>query len=421
MKVVEIVTTHAREPEDIVPFEKTIEDTGVSYRKIVEILSKTHKTFIKLTEAYKVVDVTTSRIGLTTGFLSQIYNVMFHFSNGQAVSVIAKIPLVGGIDAICGADGEVNPPPADEKPNAHSIECEFYDQFSYMRDVPLPKVYYTEKITPSDKGLILMENLSLRSDTPGFYKGATEEQCYSLARAVAHYQFCAAAPRHQPWWRQFHDNIHTEFDMNLVKPLWGFAHTIEEFKDVLHLAEPYQNKEFWTYALRERAAEYNAISMCHGDTQPNNLMFKLKKDGTMSDELLAIIDWQLVFYASAPFDLARFICMGVDWSVREQCETKVFDVYYNTLSDLYAKSCQKPPFTYAQGLELYHLTLMHQGVQAVMYVSMIALKLQQSNHVEPLFPILVNRVRDVVLRTAELGKMYNLERFAQFSSWTKDL
>ncbi|CAD5213848.1 unnamed protein product [Bursaphelenchus xylophilus] len=336
--------------ENAQPEEKAIDDTGLTFTRLTDLLSKTHQRFQKLCEKSNVVDITYTRIGVTTGFLSKIYNVVIGFSNGQNVSVIAKIPLVGGIDSICGADGETRDSPPGETLDAHSIECDFYDQFLYMRNVPLPDVYYTEKtnLANGEKGLILMENLATRSGALGFYRSATEEQCYQLAKAVANFQFCAAAPRHKEWWMQLHANIHTDFDMNLVKPLWEFARTIDDLKDFLEIAKPFQNKEFCLYSLREKPEEYNATTMCHGDCQPNNLMFGLKKDGSFSNELVSIIDWQLVFHGSPAFDMARFICLCVDAEVREKAETKFYDLYYKTLSDLYAKSCHKPPFTYQQ-------------------------------------------------------------------------
>jgi Ser/Thr protein kinase RdoA (MazF antagonist) len=39
-----------------------------------------------------------------------------------------------------------------------------------------------------------------------------------------------------------------------------------------------------------------ALSLVHGDIQPNNVMFQKRKDGGISDKIVALIDWQILFH-----------------------------------------------------------------------------------------------------------------------------
>jgi hypothetical protein len=34
---------------------------------------------------------------------------------------------------------------------------------------------------------------------------------------------------------------------------------------------------------------------CHGDMQPNNILFKVDSDGRVTNKIEAVIDWQLIF------------------------------------------------------------------------------------------------------------------------------
>ncbi|CAD5213846.1 unnamed protein product [Bursaphelenchus xylophilus] len=409
-----------------VQLNKTFADSDFTNARLISLLSKHNKHFKKLRELADLDEINHKQIGVSAGFQSKIYSVDCHFSNGRTVSVIAKIPLINGLFDCCGLDNvdedKENSSPDTKPYDQHSIECEFYEQFGYLRNVPLPEVYYTEKIDlkGGNSGLILMENMNLKSEPLGFYRSATENQCYELAKSIAHLQFNALAPRHTWWWMQFDKNMHVDFDLKLVKALWEHCYEMEDFKSIMDTAKIVQNKEYSLYAIRERPIEYGALTMAHGDTQPNNIMFKTKKDGSLTDELAGIIDWQLCFYASPGLDLARFLVLGADMNVREKCEQKYYDIYYNTLTNLYGKSCSKPPFTYEQGLEMFHLCLVQQSVQTMLFASMIDISHKQMGTTEPRFGILTHRIQQSIVNARGLIKKYNLEKFVEHSSWMEN-
>jgi Ser/Thr protein kinase RdoA (MazF antagonist) len=56
------------------------------------------------------------------------------------------------------------------------------------------------------------------------------------------------------------------------------------------------NASFGRFALREQPAKYNAITFCHGDIQMYNILYGKKEDGGITDDLVAMIDFQIVLY-----------------------------------------------------------------------------------------------------------------------------
>jgi aminoglycoside phosphotransferase (APT) family kinase protein len=88
--------------------------------------------------------------------------------------------------------------------------------------------------------------------------------------------------------------------------------------------------------------------MAHGDFQSHNLMFRCLPNGQLSNELVTIIDWQLVFLASALNDLGKFMAMAVEHERRERLKQKAFDEYYNELLRIHGEAGVQVLFSYEQ-------------------------------------------------------------------------
>lgn len=103
---------------------------------------------------------------------------------------------------------------------------------------------------------------------------------------------------------------------------------------------------------------------CHGDLYSNNIMF----DAESTNRVASIIDWQLtfkgninpflplsiailhcpLFSGSALFDLARCVVLSLDPEICTQIEDKIFDFYYDQLSQLYSQNNEELAFTREQ-------------------------------------------------------------------------
>jgi thiamine kinase-like enzyme len=49
------------------------------------------------------------------------------------------------------------------------------------------------------------------------------------------------------------------------------------------------------FVLEDVAKEYGCATLCHGDVWSGNLLIEKNEDGSISDRILGIIDWQTVF------------------------------------------------------------------------------------------------------------------------------
>lgn len=62
----------------------------------------------------------------------------------------------------------------------HNSECDFYEIFKNVEDLPLPKVYYVQKCIVEKKqtGVIFMEDLSEKMDMLDFFQTMNVHQVF---------------------------------------------------------------------------------------------------------------------------------------------------------------------------------------------------------------------------------------------------
>jgi hypothetical protein len=73
----------------------------------------------------------------------------------------------------------------------HNAEVDAYDLVKDLKDFPAPEIYYTERATPKQPGLIMMNDLgSGRGASLGIFFTVTEKHCFNLARHMADLQVC---------------------------------------------------------------------------------------------------------------------------------------------------------------------------------------------------------------------------------------
>ncbi|CAD5232139.1 unnamed protein product [Bursaphelenchus xylophilus] len=88
--------------------------------------------------------------------------------------------------------------------------------------------------------------------------------------------------------------------------------------------------------------------LCHGDLWANNALFELDGQRRATDNLLAIIDFQLANVGNPAQDLARILTINCDVAVRKANEESIYEYYYTKLSSYLKKHGKRPPFTLEQ-------------------------------------------------------------------------
>ncbi|KAI6241916.1 hypothetical protein M3Y99_00146900 [Aphelenchoides fujianensis] len=146
--------------------------------------------------------------------------------------------------------------------------------------------------------------------------------------------------------------------------------------------------KFSSYCLYDRADEFNAVTLVHDeDFWTNNVMFRVHADGSTSDQIAALIDWQSIFDGSPLFDVARFFVISADAEVRREAERTAVDVFFDRLSENFRKDGRSPRFTREQASgrasrrahELYELAVAHQVGALVHVFSVVGLPAARSD------------------------------------------
>ncbi|KAI6222681.1 hypothetical protein M3Y95_00919500 [Aphelenchoides besseyi] len=296
----------------------------------------------------------------------------------------------------------------------HNSECEFYRLFSDgIFGTPLPEVYYIEPIDHEHDGLLIMEDLTVCGDTLGYYGSATVEQVYAIAKAAAHLHVHCDDEKLRKWWSTKFGHVFLDLFVDEFQPT-GFP-MLQKHKEIVDLLDGVKatfSREFCYEALVNRAREYNAIAMIHSDLQPNNIIWRKDENGGLTNELAAIIDWQLCFGGNPFCDLARFIICSVDKEVREVAEAKAFDLYYSEVSRLYKERGGHVPYNLEQARELYDLAV------AQMTGSMIILMAFVENRkTDKTADIFVKRIADGTAKAAEIIKQRQWDHYGKDVDW----
>ncbi|KAI6198013.1 hypothetical protein M3Y94_01294500 [Aphelenchoides besseyi] len=219
-----------------------------------------------------------------------------------------------------------------------------------------------------------MEDMSGRGECLGIFYSTTAQQCFNVARHVADLQSYFDFEVDKKWESRFIESMHTSPDVmkiwkRMMYPVLKYddpemAKTVQMFIDIDLLKLAY-------FTLQDYTKQYDANTFVHGDCWTNNILIKLNADGTVSDEILAFIDWQTCFIGSPLFDIARFICNCTDAEVRRECERKAVDIYYDRLTENYAKFEAKPKFTREQAHEFYDICFAQQvSVLIIMFATL---------------------------------------------------
>ncbi|KAI6190382.1 hypothetical protein M3Y97_00111700 [Aphelenchoides bicaudatus] len=389
--------------------------TGLSFGRIKEILNESpefhqHKGDSNLLSAEAVC------ISEGKGFLSQVFKVSAKFGNLKTYDFIVKIPFPAGLQQII----ENEKPDGDQNVvdqivvDGHNIECEFYENVRLLRNFPAPKVYASEKIiVGKQNGLLAMEDLSNHAEPLGFYRTANVNQLLNVASTLADLQFTAQQKEFAHWWKNnlrvtIHlEEIYTKYTDGAMPEL----KYIPSIYELLPKVPIVFDQNFGYYCLLQRPKQYNALTFCHGDMQPNNVLFKIDKNGESTDKLSGFIDYQLVFCGNPLFDLARFLTFGVDPDVRKKAEIQAYNVYYTKLRHLYTTNQKQIPFTYKQGFELFELALCQQVGFMITFLGIFHMAHRQSSReVAENFQILINRCKYCIQSGIEIIDKYDLNK-----------
>ena len=121
------------------------------------------------------------------GFISYVYRCQIIFADStddsDSYMTILKVPTFKILEE---AHEELTPEYQEGLRDIHNIECEFYNQFAKIVDIPLPKVFKTvDWVQGREDGGIHMEDLTRRGKCITHFEGVNLAQVKAVIRYLA--------------------------------------------------------------------------------------------------------------------------------------------------------------------------------------------------------------------------------------------
>jgi len=231
-----------------------------------------------------------------------------------------------------------------------------YNVFGKDAPIPTPRIYVALPVTENGPGMIVMEDMSERASIPpSVLTALTYEQALigvlTIARLHAWSLTTQIDWKTQMTTLKYQDDLQKMFSTHLPSALKvtkekypdQFGSTnVDELLPLVkfdHIAKIfYEHREFMDDVL------------VHGDYHMYNILFEKNEDGTVSDRLAAVVDFQAAKRGSPAADLAHFLNFSVSHELRRQHEYEFLRRYYDEVKSL---AGDKFAATFDQILRIY--------------------------------------------------------------------
>ncbi|KAK0420952.1 hypothetical protein QR680_014987 [Steinernema hermaphroditum] len=339
-------------------FSQKLADSPFTIEWILSHLFEGDSRFITLTEGVKVKNVTAVDISDGKGFTSKVYKVAIEFDDtDEPYCVVLKVPGTESFEK--ASETSENALKEHGLAALHNKECDFFMKFSSHINAPLPKIYKVQHwIIGEQPGAILMESFFGKAISAPLVVESNIEQAFDAVRHLASIQaYFLCLPADQ-WQGKYHFTVYESFAQSQFFDIY-----LAKLKDmkpgmfdegIAILLKYTQQRKFMRYTLCDLYKDIGLpLGISHGDFSNNNLLWKANPDGSISNELAAIIDWQTVHEGCLTNDLARFMALCVNADARRQHEDEILKTYYDTLVSLLEKEGKEVTFTLDQVKRAY--------------------------------------------------------------------
>uniref|UniRef100_A0A7E4UVR4 CHK domain-containing protein n=1 Tax=Panagrellus redivivus TaxID=6233 RepID=A0A7E4UVR4_PANRE len=308
-------------------------------------------------EKFRIVNIAAVHISEGKGYLSKVYrcDVTFEPLSGvneapPSLSVALKQPCSTAMDAVFNDKNET--PEMREKAKGaldhfhdmikkfHNHECTFYNIFSNS-GLPLPKLYGSSEWDENNEGYLLFEYVK-NGKFMALDEGLTLGQAKSLLKFIAKMQ-AVGYQKKKLWENKFtrpdFGNSDADVGGSIMEKVGKGGS--EAFKK-LHrrFGKFYTDHDTVKFASGDKWFDFGLpTALTHGDMWSSNLNFKT---GVQSDEINAIIDWQVVHDGNPMIDVSRILLVCCDSDVRRALEPTVCQFLYDEVKQALGHA---PPYS----------------------------------------------------------------------------
>ncbi|KAK0420967.1 hypothetical protein QR680_014994 [Steinernema hermaphroditum] len=347
------------------PFDPSnpIGDSPFSVQWVLDNLTASDEQFISFGRSSKVIDVKARDISEGKGFMSKVYKIDIQFENSLDYSVVLKVPGAESLTKLRERTSASNDEDLDhvrQVAEAHNREVHFYNEFAPHLDIPLPKIYKSlawDMEEPHQRGAVLMESFFGRAETMPISNGVSVQQLFALAKHMAtlHAYFLTLPSE--------------KFQGLFSSKTWESNLNVDFFGAVFHILSK-RKPGLFDKAIRIRDVHKDAglpLILTHGDLWTNNILWKKRSDGSLSYEVAAIIDWQVLREGCMTYDVAEFMAVCADGEIRREYEDDVLQCYYDRIVEEMGNYGKKVDFGMDQLKMAYKANFI---VQAMMTMAM---------------------------------------------------
>ncbi|KAK0420974.1 hypothetical protein QR680_014999 [Steinernema hermaphroditum] len=349
-----------------------LDDQTCSIQKQWLIASlKNHAEFQSKLEVYPIENISLTNITGGKGTISAVYRCVISFKDiEETIEVVLKVSDPNKTLPAFDRTDESSAPKTKAIVGFHEAECDFYEHYAPNLDFPVPQVYGALRcVDATGPGVIIMESFCEKADTVTLAAGFNQYQLFNIAKHLALFHKHFLCLRSEEW-RGKHDSstnvvkrlVNTDFfstnleKLRLLKP-GQFNHGINRFLPYGKLAK------FIKFGLQDAYKEAGLPSvLVHGDFWCNNILWRKNPDGSLSNEIAVVVDWQLFDEGSPIRDITRALVMCMDADIRREYQYDILQCYYDTLLKLMQEEGQKLEFTFEQIVRAYKGSFIYQAM-----------------------------------------------------------
>ncbi|KAI1730212.1 ecdysteroid kinase domain-containing protein [Ditylenchus destructor] len=280
----------------------------------------------------------------TSGFMSDIYSVLFEFTaNSSALSftVIFKVPSTRKLSAELSYNEKTFANLKRCLYEFHRAEVRFYEEVvprisQHFTKFIVPQVYHTNMAVSSADltgAVVLMQEIRNAGSVP-LHAGLSQHQVESAIRAVAQFHALSLTLPDE-----FVDSFPFQADCDIEEEVCQMTNRLTSLPEN-EVAEYFKSNQSYLTNVLNRYGKFLSDQhklfgtrpmLSHGDFWQSNLFFEKNKDGSIGTKISAFIDWQVMYAGTGINDIVRLVLVGVDAELRRQQMENWLNMYYIAL------------------------------------------------------------------------------------------
>uniref|UniRef100_A0AC34RFU2 CHK kinase-like domain-containing protein n=1 Tax=Panagrolaimus sp. JU765 TaxID=591449 RepID=A0AC34RFU2_9BILA len=310
-----------------------ISDSNFSIDFVLEKLSNFYSDCcLDLLEDFHAEDITHG-----SAFFSRIFRVEFCWKNSKTwpKSIILKVP---GIQQVGKFQNDEEDEMLDYLEYCHSNEIRIYE---FLHDeskkqgitLKIPKVYYGSDFSRHhNNGLIIMDDLSKIGGTLRLLPGLNNAQIESVIQELAKI--------HVLTWKNgsfIKNHIGKPQMGNFVVEMTEMAQKLRELDPKIFNPLIDEIQKIFTPKTAELSYYTDSkfgfpATLIHSDLWSANIIFS-KNENVITDDLLAIIDWQCAEGGNPGVDIGRLLAINTSSSYRRKNTKRLLKLYFTAVNE----------------------------------------------------------------------------------------